>query len=139
MKEQKWIIAIVVGLMAAAGIFFALSSGKKPADMASETPITPFGQYLKDKNVKFYGAEWCPHCQKMKQEMGEGTWKPVYIECNAGPRKIAKVCEDAKIEAFPTFELGNGERHVGEMTMDELKKFVGFEEATSTPAPVDVK
>lgn len=139
MKEQKWIIAIVVGIMAMAGIFFSLSVGNKPSDLAKEAPLTPFGQYLKDNNVKFYGAEWCPHCQNMKKNLGEGTWKPVYIECAEGANKIAKVCEDAKIDGFPTFELKNGERHVGEMSVSEFEEFVGYKPAEASSTPVDVK
>ncbi len=138
MKEQKWIIGIVVALMAMAGIFFSLSSSKQPSDLAKDVPLTAFGLYLKDEGVKFYGASWCPHCQKMKELLGQGTWQPIYIECSPKGTKVIKECEDAKIESFPTFELKDGTRKTGEMTLEEFEIFTGYKKdvnssSSSTP------
>ncbi len=143
MKEQKWIIGIVVAVLAAAGIFFSLSTGKSPKELAKEVPLTPFGQYLKDSGVKFHGAEWCPHCQNMKQVLGDGAWQAVYIECSPKGTKVIEQCVNAKIEAFPTFELKNGERKVGELSLDEFEEFVGYKGNVGAPQAsstiVDVK
>lgn len=134
MKEQKWIIGIVVGIMAMAGIFFSLSSAKPSIELAKEVPLTPFGQYLKDNGVKFYGASWCPHCQNMKKELGDGTWQAVYIECAPkGTNNLTKECEDAKIEAFPTFVLKDGTTKTGEMPIKDFKDFVGYKDTGSVP------
>ncbi len=137
MKEQKWIIGIVVALIAMAGIFFSLGSTKQPSDFAKDVPLTEFGQYLKDNEVKFYGASWCPHCQNMKKLLGDGVWQASYIECSPkGTNSIIKECEDAKIEAFPTFILKDGTQKTGEMSLETFQEFVGYKPivaATSSP------
>lgn len=130
MKEQKWIIGIVVGLLAATGIFFSLSrkvAAPSPAELASTAEDAAFGQFLKDKGVIFYGAFWCPHCQRVKKEFGEAVWKPIYVECSTPDGKDeTQVCKDAKIESFPTFVFKDGTRQSGEITKDELAQRLGY-------------
>ncbi len=135
MKEQKWVIGIVVGLLAATGIFFSLSKkaiAPTEQGVVASAQDVAFGQFLKDNGVTFYGAFWCPHCQRVKKELGEAVWKPIYVECSTPDgRDETQVCKDAKIESFPTFVFKDGSRQEGEMTRDEIAKRAGYM-ATST-------
>lgn len=135
MKEQKWIIGIVVGLLAATGIFFSLSKkavAPSASEIASSAEDAAFGQFLKDNGVIFYGAFWCPHCQRVKKELGEAVWKPIYVECSTPDGKDeTQQCKDAKIDSFPTFVFKDGSRQSGEMTRDEIAARAGYVATTS--------
>ena len=142
MKEQKWIIGIVVGLIAAAGIFFSLSRtaiAPSATELTSNADDIAFGQFLKDNGVTFYGAFWCPHCQRVKKELGEAVWKPIYVECSTPDGKDeTQVCKDAKIDSFPTFVFKDGSRQSGEMTRDEIAQRAGYSpgaQAATTSLP----
>lgn len=136
MKEQKWIIGIVVALVAMGGIFLSLSKGTDTKVPIVEVAPTAFGQYLKDQGVKFYGASWCPHCQSQKKDLGSGTWEPIYVECAIkGSNQIAKVCEDAKIDAFPTWVFQNDVRKTGQLSVQEIKELSGYKDPVSTTTP----
>lgn len=130
MKEQKWVIGIVVGLLAATGIFFSLSKKATlptEAELVATAEDAAFGQFLKDNGVIFYGAFWCPHCQRVKKELGEAVWKPIYVECSTPDGKDeTQQCKDAKIDSFPTFVFKDGSRQSGEMTRDEIAKRAGY-------------
>jgi glutaredoxin len=131
MKEQKWIIAIVVALVAMGGIFLSLSKKAEPT-IKAEAKLTPFGQYLKDEGVVLYGAEWCPHCQNQKKTLGDGTWEAVYKECVVpGRRQLDKACEDAKIESFPTWVFKDGTQKVGEISLDEIMNLSGYDKVST--------
>lgn len=133
MKEQRWIIGIIVALVAMGGIFFSLSSSAPTTIPKTEIVATPFGQYLKDQGVKFYGSFACSHCQDQKKLLGEGGWEPVYVECvNKGTGKITQACEDAKIEAFPTWIFKDGTRKEGTLSIKVLEEMTGFKPASTT-------
>jgi hypothetical protein len=56
----KIILWVLFGLAVIAGIFYVvrIKGGEGKYDL--------FAQCLKDKDAKFYGAFWCPHCQNQK-------------------------------------------------------------------------
>lgn len=78
-------------------------------------------QCLTKNGVKMYGAYWCPHCQAQKKAFGN-SWKYItYIECSLqGGKGQLKVCEDAKIEGYPTWENKDGKRITGEQSFSGL-------------------
>lgn len=85
------------------------------------------GQYdqlavcLTEKGVKMYGAYWCVHCQAQKKAFGTSFSKINYIECAlAGGEGQTEICKQAKIESYPTWEFGNGERIMGEVSLEQL-------------------
>ncbi len=133
MKEQRWIIGIIVALVAMGGIFFSLSSKVDTTIPKTEVAVTPFGQYLKDQGVKFYGASWCPHCINQKKLLGDGTWQPIYVECAIkGSNEETKVCADAKIESFPTWIFKDGIRKPGELTIKEIEELSGYKPVSTS-------
>ena len=94
--------------------------------------IVPGGDYsafakcLTDNNIKMYGAFWCPHCQAQEDMFGD-SWKDInYIECSLPDISgQTKICEDAGIKAYPTWEFGNGKRIEGELTFLQLSQLSG--------------
>ena len=97
------IIVLVLGAIA-----FSIMRG--PAGSKSTTP----GKYdtlatcLKDKGAVFYGAFWCPHCKKQKEEFGTSAKLLPYVECATPDGKgQTQICQDKKIEGYPTWSFAN--------------------------------
>lgn len=85
-----------------------------------------FASCLKEKKVVFYGAFWCPHCQDQKRLFGKSERYLPYVECStADGRGQLKVCQDKKINSYPTWEFSNGERLTGRLSLAELAKKTG--------------
>lgn len=113
---------ILVGAILAIGIF-TFTSFK-----ASQTPgqYDQFAQCLNEKGVKMYGAFWCPHCKEQKKEFGK-SWKFVnYTECStADGNGQLKICADANITGYPTWEFVDGERIEGKVSFEKLSEKAG--------------
>jgi len=83
-----------------------------------------FAQCIKDKGVIFYGAFWCPHCQRTKAQFGNSAKLLPYVECSTpdGQGQL-QVCIDKKIASYPTWMKPDGTIITGERTMQELSDF----------------
>jgi glutaredoxin len=104
-----------------------------------EFPSEPVGQvsqaqvnlaalvrHLKQRGVKMYGADWCPHCQRQKAMFGETFQEINYVECDPNsPKGQPVLCEKANIQAYPTWEI-NGRLFQGVRTPEELAFLSGF-------------
>ena len=84
-------------------------------------------QCLTEKGVKFYGASWCPHCAEQKKMFGNSMKYVTYVECAlpGNQRGQAKVCEDAKIEGYPTWVFADDSRLSGEQRPTALAAKAG--------------
>ncbi len=83
-------------------------------------------QCLTEKGTKMYGAYWCPHCQAQKKLFGNSFQYVTYLECaEPGGQGQTQVCQDAKIEGYPTWEFGDKSRVSGEQSIEELAKKAG--------------
>jgi glutaredoxin len=80
-----------------------------------------FAKCLAAKQVKMYGAYWCPHCAEQK-EMFESSFQYVpYVECGIpGSREEAPACKEAGIKHFPTWQFGDAERREGTQPLPAL-------------------
>jgi thiol-disulfide isomerase/thioredoxin len=77
-NQNKTIIYFVAGcfiIIALFGYVFFVDA-KKPG------PYDEFAQCITNSGAKFYGAYWCPHCQKQKAEFGKSAKLLPYIECD---------------------------------------------------------
>ncbi len=82
-------------------------------------------QCLTQKNVKFYGAFWCPHCQRQKQMFGDAAQYLPYVECStADGNGQTDICKAKKIQTYPTWEFPDGSRITGETDPAILAKKV---------------
>lgn len=106
---------IVVGLIA-----YAVVKGQAPSIYDS------FAQCLTEKNVKMYGAWWCPHCQNQKKLFGKSFDFIEYIECSVpGSQAMNELCKQAGIQGYPTWEFGDGNRMSGEQSLQTLAEKTG--------------
>lgn len=82
---------------------------------------------LTQNGVKLYGASWCPYCKQQKAIFGYGAAKELdYVECYPiTPGDLSKTCADAKIEAFPTWDFGNGNKWPGYLTLEQIAEKTG--------------
>jgi phage baseplate assembly protein gpV len=90
------------------------------------TRLDAFAKCLAAKQVKMYGAYWCPHCAEQK-EMFESSFQYVsYVECGVpGSREEAPVCKDAGIKHFPTWQFADGESREGTQPLPSLATKAG--------------
>lgn len=90
--------------------------------------LSGFAQCIADSGAKFYGAEWCSHCQAQKKAFGDAAAKLPYIEC-ATPdgQGQTTVCKQAGIKSYPTWVFPDGSQQTGEMEFGELAVKTGCE------------
>jgi len=87
-----------------------------------------FARCLSQRNVKMYGAWWCPHCIEQKKWFGDSFEYAPYIECGVpgDTTQVLQVCRDAGIKHFPTWQFPpTGERVEGEMPLEDLSMRTG--------------
>lgn len=119
MKKTIWIYIIVV-IIALGGIYYAAKAPAGPG------PLDAFASCIKDSGTKFYGAFWCPHCQATKKMFGSSASLLPYIECSTPDGQSQnQICNDAKIESYPTWEFKDGSRISGEQTLQTLAEKTG--------------
>jgi hypothetical protein len=108
------LILIVIGIGAA----FFIQPG--PSNLG------PFAACLKEKGATFYGAFWCPHCQKQKAMFGSAAAELPYVECSTADGKgQLQVCIDEKVESYPTWKFADGSRLTGEVPLATLAQKTG--------------
>jgi len=99
------------------------------APPAPEDPVArALAEHLTQTGAKFYGANWCPHCEDQKRFFGAAAKRLPYIECSPQGGQgtpTAQVCIDARIEGYPTWFI-NGEKIYQVLTMAELAQKSGF-------------
>ncbi len=112
-----WGIIIAIIIIGVGSSFFVSAQPGK---------LDTFAQCLKDKGAVFYGAFWCPHCQATKAMFGRSAKLLPYTECSTPDSKgQLQVCQDKKIQSYPTWEFADGSRLTGERTLQELSDKTG--------------
>jgi hypothetical protein len=109
----------------------------QPIATSSNQSQISLAKYLSQKDIKFYGAWWCPHCHEQKEVFGEEAFKFVkYIECAdaKNPRKQLKVCEQADIGSYPTWRM-KGKTLTGVQSLKDLAKASGYKGSTDFNSP----
>ncbi|MAF80198.1 hypothetical protein CL629_03915 [bacterium] len=91
--------------------------------------LDAFAQCLKDEDVTYYGAYWCPNCQNQNQMFGNSKKHLEYVECGVrgAQNQQAAECNEADIEAYPTWEFSDGERVTGVQDVRFLAEKTGCE------------
>ena len=78
---------------------------------------------IKDSGAIFYGAFWCPHCQKQKAMFGTAAKLLPYVECSTPDGSgQTEVCKTAGVVSYPTWLFKNGMKLTGEIQLSELAK-----------------
>lgn len=142
MNDKSIIGAVVILLVAVGGFLYATSTPtvSQPAtSMTSDSSSTPdlsqvntktpeaqLAMCMKDHGVKFFGAFWCPHCKKQKEEFKDAVPLLPYVECSeANGNDQTPVCVENKIKSYPTWQFGDGTRLEGEQTLIALAEKSG--------------
>lgn len=116
--KRKLLIAAIVLVAAAAVYFFGVYKPSHKYDA--------FARCLSQKQVKMYGAYWCPHCTDQKDKFSAAFQYVTYIECGIkGQRGQTQECQQAGIKQFPTWVFPDGEKHEGEYSLETLSAKTG--------------
>lgn len=81
-----------------------------------------FAACLKEKDVTYYGAYWCPNCQNQNKMFGNSKKHLPYVECaiRGVQNQQTAECSEAGIKAYPTWEFADGEQIEGVQTLEFL-------------------
>ncbi len=91
--------------------------------MVSARPnkLDTFAQCVKQSGTIFYGAFWCPHCQRTKAMFGSAAKYLPYVECSTPDGQgQTQICKDKGITTYPTWVFPDGSTLTGEHTLAEL-------------------
>ncbi|MEN9560944.1 MAG: hypothetical protein RIQ56_217 [Candidatus Parcubacteria bacterium] len=110
------IIILVIALGVGASFFKTAAPGKHDQ----------LAQCIKSRGVVFYGAFWCPHCQRTKGLFGSSAKYLPYVECSTpnGQGQL-QICIDKKVQSYPTWIRPDGGIMTGEHTLEEWASFSG--------------
>ena len=112
-----WAAIILVIALGIGASFFKTSAPSKYDQLA---------QCIKKQGVQFYGAFWCPHCQRTKALFGSAVKYLPYVECsNASGTDQTQICKDKKIMSYPTWIRPDGAIMNGENTIEQWASFSG--------------
>lgn len=83
--------------------------------------------HLQSINARFYGAYWCPFCNRQKELFGKEAFRRInYIECDpGGENPQPQQCESARIESIPTWVI-NGKQYPGFLSLEQLAENSGY-------------
>lgn len=128
------VIVTIIALVGTLGVYANANniSAASQDDYATTTESNVFqialAQHLKKINAKMYGSFTCRHCQNQKHLFGKQAASQLnYIECHPkGKNARPDLCQAAKIQAFPTWEIKN-KFYQGEQSLEELAELSGFQ------------
>lgn len=88
---------------------------------------TALAEHLKNHQSRLYSTFWCPYCKQQKDLFGRGAAQQItVIECDPnGKDAQPKLCLDAKVTSFPTWEI-NGRLYPGFRSLEELADLSGY-------------
>ncbi len=110
---------VIVGII-------VLGLGSSFLIQAKPSPYDKLAQCIKSNGIIFYGAFWCPHCQRTKALFGSAAKHLPYLECSQPDGKTqTQVCIDKKITTYPTWVRKDGASKTGEHTIQEWASFSG--------------
>jgi thiol-disulfide isomerase/thioredoxin len=83
-------------------------------------------QCIKDRGVIFYGAFWCPHCQRTKALFGKSAKLLPYVECSTPDGQgQTQLCKDKGVTSYPFWVRPDGATMGGENTIEQWAAFSG--------------
>src|SRR3989344_9339777 len=114
------LIVILVAALLIAGMVWLIKTPAKPGKLDA------FAQCLNDSGAKYYGAFWCPNCKNQEALFGRSARLLTRVECSTpdGSGQL-KVCQDADIKGYPTWDFANGTRESGTLPLERLSEVTG--------------
>lgn len=128
---RAWLLQTIAAslvLIAALHLYHAGVLGKAP--VVEDPKVRALVEHLIKTDAKFYGADWCPHCQEQKKLFGGSADHLPYIECSPYGRGApqATTCDAKMIHSYPTWII-NGRRYERVLTLREVAAYSGFDGA----------
>lgn len=123
MKKYAGLLVTLGAIILVVGGLVYVSRSKN----AAPGQYDKLAQCLTDKGAKFYGAYWCPHCAEQKRILGSSMSHIKYVECGlpGDQQGQTQVCQDNKIESYPTWVFADGTRLTGEQQPKALADKAG--------------
>lgn len=135
---SRWLTMHAIALVPAMLLIAVAQAGwLSPPD---DPRLEPLAVHLSESGAKYYGAFWCPNCQKQKRLFGRAAEKLPYVECSPNGRNGALAFECARegIDSFPAWVI-RGQRYNAMLTPDELARHSRFRQWNATPAAEPAK
>lgn len=129
----RWLTVHGIVLVPAMLLIAAAQAGwLSPPD---DPRLEPLAAHLSESGAKYYGAFWCPNCQKQKRLFGRSAEKLPYVECSPNGRNgaVAFECATQGIDSFPTWII-RGQRYSGLLSAEELARHSRFRQWNAPPA-----
>ncbi len=124
--------ALLLGVIGISHAYYAGLFSPRP-----EPQLQALAIHLKESGAQFFGASWCPTCNKQKALFGGAAKDLPYVECSPAGRggPFSMTCLNAGIQTFPTWII-RGRRYTDLLEVDDLAKRTGFSwDGTHTAAP----
>ena len=118
MVEISKLLPLLASLTALA-LPFPAAASPDPAELAD---------HLSTSKALYYGSWRCPACRAQTELFGDAANKLPYVECGK-PKDLpiqGAACQTAKIRAYPTWILENGERREGVQTLEQLEAWTSM-------------
>jgi thiol-disulfide isomerase/thioredoxin len=97
-----------------------------PDAAGSHSELAALASCLKNRGIVFYGAFWCPYCQKQKALFGDAASLLPYVECsNPDGRGQTLVCMQQGIRKYPTWVFPDGSRVIERLSPQALAEKSG--------------
>lgn len=123
--KKSVIIGVVLLVLFVIGVLgYGAYSASQPAKYEA------FAECMVQKQVKFYGAFWCPHCAQQEADL-QMTREHLasiglYFECSTPDGQgQTQTCTDIGISGYPTWVLPDGTRLNGVQTLAALASSTG--------------
>jgi len=99
----------------------------QPSQSPAIAANVALAQHLQQGGAKMYEAYWCSVCRWQEKQFGPEAYAYVAtIECDPrGKNAQPELCRQAKIRAFPTWEI-NGQFYRGGMQLEQLANLSGY-------------
>ncbi|HLC55938.1 MAG TPA: hypothetical protein VJJ23_01765 [Candidatus Nanoarchaeia archaeon] len=112
---------IIIVLLVIFTLFLASCSSTK----YTKESLDKLANCLADKNVKEYGAFWCPNCAKQQKMFGSSydiiKKRRVYVECDPrGEDPQSQLCLTKNVQKYPDWEFPDSSRLIGVQNLEYL-------------------
>lgn len=123
-RRRGYVSGATAAVIAALLLHVQASGGTRAA---ADPYLLELAQHLEQRGIRFYGAEWCPHCQEQKALFGAAAAAVPYVECSPhGPKAPrATACELAEINRYPTWII-DGRKIERILPVEQLAGLTGF-------------
>lgn len=102
-------------------LFLHYSGLFDPAAGPEDPYLKGLAVHLSDSGARFYGAYWCPACQRQKDLFGASVERLPYVECSPDGRRgvVNFDCVAHDVRDYPTWIIG-GRRYTGVLAVEQL-------------------